>query len=160
MSAVCSSCHKEINDLAITCPQCGAQQPNPYSVGAASLSVSPPDTKNSFFDWYLDPLKQYAVFSGRTSRKEYWMFFLLNLIIAFAIGVVAKFIHAPWISSLYSLALLIPGFSVAVRRMHDTDRSGWWLIVPIVGLVFACLPGQTHSNRFGPSRTALGSMVG
>ncbi len=105
--------------------------------------------------WYLEVLKKYAVFSGRAQRKEYWMFFLFNIIIAVALGVVIGFVQAALhmdlssISLIYSLAILIPSIAVGVRRMHDTDRSGWWLIVPIAGFVFLFFNGHRNGNQYG-----------
>lgn len=106
--------------------------------------------------WYLAVLKKYATFSGRARRKEYWMFYLTNLIVALAIGFIFGFIegmtgnHAVGeLAQLYSLAVLVPTIAVGVRRMHDVDRSGWWVIVPIANLVFACTAGTRGENRFG-----------
>lgn len=104
-------------------------------------------------NWYLDVLKKYAEFNGRARRKEYWMFFLFNLIISFVIGFVCGLIlgeKGRIVANIYSLAVLLPSIAVGVRRMHDTDHSGWWIIVPIVNLVFACIEGTPGPNRFGP----------
>nr|WP_315198336.1 DUF805 domain-containing protein [uncultured Aquabacterium sp.] len=101
-------------------------------------------------------IERAAVFSGRASRQAYWMFFLFALltsfVIGFATGVVQAITHADlmFIPNLYALALLIPSISIGVRRMHDSDRSGWWLIVPFVGLVFLFVAGTPGANRFGP----------
>lgn len=106
--------------------------------------------------WYIDAFKKYAVFSGRASRQAYWMFFLFAFLTALVIGFVAGLLQAIthtnllFVPNLYSLALLIPSISIGVRRMHDSDRSGWWLIVPIAGLVFLFSPSTPGSNRFGP----------
>jgi len=102
-------------------------------------------------NWYLEVLKKYAVFQGRARRKEYWMFFLFNFIIGFVLGFISGMLRAPVLYYLYALAVLIPGIAVGVRRMHDTDHSGWWLLFPFVNLVFACMDGTPGPNRFGPS---------
>ena len=100
--------------------------------------------------WYIAVLKKYAVFSGRARRKEYWTFILFNLLVAFVLGFVEGLAGGPGIlASLYSLAVLIPSIAVGVRRMHDTDHSGWWLLLPIVNLVFAVTEGTRGDNRFG-----------
>lgn len=107
--------------------------------------------------WYLEVLKKYTVFSGRARRKEYWMFILINLIIALVLGFIEGLAGGPGIiGGLYSLAVLIPGLAVSVRRLHDTDRSGWWLLisfVPLIGfavfLVFMVQEGQTKENKYG-----------
>ncbi|MBN3787541.1 DUF805 domain-containing protein [Burkholderia sp. Ac-20353] len=116
--------------------------------------------------WYLKVLKNYAVFSGRARRKEYWMFLLVNTIVAFLIGLIFGVIgvligdkaFANW-AQLYSLAILIPSIAVGVRRMHDTDHSGWWLLCPIVNLVYLCIRGTSGNNRFGddPKAEVAGS---
>jgi len=93
-------------------------------------------------NYYLDVLKKYAVFSGRARRKEYWFFVLFN-VIASILLLVADIIVGTYdpktqsgvISSLYSLAVLLPSLAVTVRRLHDTDRSGWWVLLPGIGLV-------------------------
>ena len=106
-------------------------------------------------NWYLDVLKKYAVFSGRARRKEYWMFFLFNVIAAFVIGFIAGVLGLAndgggnILSSLYSLAVLLPSLGVAIRRMHDTNHSGWWLLVPIVNLVFTLTEGTKGDNKYG-----------
>ncbi len=100
-------------------------------------------------NWYVEVLKKYAVFDGRARRREYWMFFLLNILISFAIGLVAGLTRIGELSVLYSLSVLIPGIAVSVRRMHDTDHSGWWVLVPIVNFVFAVTEGSQGENRFG-----------
>lgn len=108
-------------------------------------------------DWYLTVLKNYAVFSGRARRKEYWMFFLINFLITFAISYIEVILRHPGLmSGLYSLAVLIPSLAVAVRRLHDTGRSGWWLLIgliPAIGfivlLVFFVLDSNAENNEFG-----------
>lgn len=106
-------------------------------------------------EWYISVLKNYAKFDGRASRKEYWMFFLFNFLISFLLGFVCGFISAgtgaqlSFVPTIYTLAILVPSFAVAIRRMHDTDHSGWWCIVPIVNFVFAVTAGTKGENRFG-----------
>ena len=104
-------------------------------------------------EWYLGVLKKYAEFSGRARRKEYWMFVLFNMIICFALGVISGLAGSRsgngLLVNVYQLAVLLPSIAVGVRRMHDTDHSGWWIIVPIVNLVFACTEGTSGENRFG-----------
>ncbi len=122
-------------------------------------------------EWMILPLKRYADFSGRSRRKEYWMFtlFLFLLIIPFVavmlatadpagdgeistLGTVALLIFG-----LFCLAIIIPSIAVQVRRFHDQDKSGWFVLmnfIPYVGslivFVFMCLEGTKGENRFGP----------
>ncbi len=108
-------------------------------------------------NYYLDVLKNYATFSGRARRKEYWMFTLFNGIISLVLsilGAVVPMLYA--LSIIYSLAVFIPSLAVCVRRLHDVDKSGWWFLiifVPIVGgillLVWDCTEGTRGSNQFG-----------
>jgi len=117
-------------------------------------------TEEDGMNWYLQVLKKYAVFSGRARRKEYWMFFLFNIIIAVALGLVEGFVgiapesNESVLATVYQLAILLPSIAVGVRRMHDTDHSGWWLLFPIVNLVLAVREGQRSENRFGPDPKA------
>ena len=105
-------------------------------------------------NWYVAVLKKYAVFSGRARRKEYWMFILFNIIIAVAVGFVGGIIKLPIIGSLYGLAVIVPAVAAGIRRMHDTDRSGWWLLLPFVNLFFAVQEGTRGVNSFGPDPKA------
>ena len=95
-------------------------------------------------NWYLEVLKKYAVFDGRARRKEYWMFFLINFIIAVVLGLIETIV-----GTIYELVVLIPSIAVGVRRMHDTDRSGWWLLLPLVNLVFLAQEGHPGDNQYG-----------
>ena len=105
--------------------------------------------------WYLAVLKKYAVFSGRARRNEYWMLVLFNCIIGFVLVFIESIVGSPAIiADIYSLAVFIPGIAVGVRRMHDTDHSGWWLLFPLVNLVFVCIEGTRGNNRFGPDPKA------
>ncbi|NLC70306.1 MAG: DUF805 domain-containing protein [Desulfuromonadaceae bacterium] len=109
--------------------------------------------------WYLEVMKKYAVFSGRARRTEYWMFFLINLLIAIGISLVEGILGSPGVvGSLYSLAVVIPGIAVSMRRLHDTGRSGWWLLIgliPLLGaivlLVFMVQEGNPGPNQYGAS---------
>ena len=99
---------------------------------------------------YLEVLKKYTLFTGRARRREYWMFFLFSFIIAFVLGFVEGLVHGPGIiASIFYLAILLPSIAVGIRRMHDTDHSGWWLLVPVVNLIFAVTEGTRGDNRFG-----------
>jgi len=141
----CRGCAKEIHSTALACPQCGAPQASQSSSIAASAPV---ESGN----WYFEVLKKYAVFKGRARRKEYWMFFLINILISVAIGVVDGVLGSSGVFyNLYSLAIFIPSIAVAVRRMHDTDRSGWWILLPIVNIIFLAQDSQPGENRFGPN---------
>jgi uncharacterized membrane protein YhaH (DUF805 family) len=110
-------------------------------------------------NWYLEVLKKYAVFSGRARRTEYWMFVLINVIVAIVLAVIDAVLGTHGVlGGIYSLAVLIPGIAVTVRRLHDTDRTGWWVLialVPVIGvivlLVFLLQDSQPGANQFGPN---------
>ncbi|EPX1268606.1 DUF805 domain-containing protein [Escherichia coli] len=108
--------------------------------------------------WYLSVLKNYVGFSGRARRKEYWMFTLINAIVGAIINVIQLILglELPYLSMLYLLATFLPVLALAIRRLHDTDRSGGWALlffVPFIGwlvlLVFFCTEGTSGSNRYG-----------
>ncbi|NUU68012.1 DUF805 domain-containing protein [Enterobacteriaceae bacterium BIT-l23] len=116
-------------------------------------------------EWYLKVLRNYVGFKGRARRKEYWMFVLINIVIAIALSILDRMLgwefgenkESGVLASLYSLFVLLPSLAVLCRRLHDTDRSGWWILlglIPIIGtlvlLVFCCLRGTPGANRFGP----------
>jgi len=108
-------------------------------------------------NWFVAVLKKYAVFSGRARRKEYWMFTLIYILIAVVVGLLDGMLGSAGIlGGVLGLALLVPSIAVTVRRLHDTDRSGWWVLiafVPFVGwlvlLVFMVLAGTPGSNQYG-----------
>ncbi len=108
-------------------------------------------------DWYLAVLKQYAVFSGRARRKEYWMFFLINFAISIAISIIEGMVlGTTFIGLIYALAVFLPGLAVTIRRLHDTNRSGWWFLIafiPFIGaivlFVFLATEGTSGENQFG-----------
>lgn len=115
-------------------------------------------------EWMTLPLKRYADFQGRSRRKEYWMFTLFIFIVAVVLGIVEGIlglsgmvggVYGP-ITTLFLLAIIIPSLAVQVRRFHDQDKSGWFVLIgliPLLGglvvLVFMCLEGTPGPNRFG-----------
>jgi len=115
-------------------------------------------------DWYVEVLKKYVEFNGRARRKEYWMFFLINFVIALALGVVDAVLGFGLLGGLYALAVLLPSLAVTVRRLHDTGRTGWWILIgliPLIGiiviLIFMVLEGQPGDNAYGPDPKAAGA---
>ena len=123
-------------------------------------------------EWMLMPLKRYADFQGRSRRKEYWMFFLFIILCAIVIGIIEGILglnemvgglYGP-LSLLFILAIFLPSLAVQVRRFHDQDKSGWFVLlgfIPLVGgiivLVFMCLEGTRGPNRFGPDPKGEGN---
>ena len=100
--------------------------------------------------YFLDAIKnKYALFTGRARRAEYWQFFLINVIISFVLGFLAGMIKMPWLATIYSLAVLVPGIAVAIRRMHDVGKSGWFVLIPIYNIILAATEGQRGPNEYG-----------
>ena len=107
------------------------------------------------WNWYLEVLKKYAVFEGRAGREEFWMFSLINLLISIGLHFISGVL-----GGIYNLAVLLPSLGVGARRLHDTGRSGWWLLlllVPVIGIivliVFWVQESRAGSNEHGPSPT-------
>jgi uncharacterized membrane protein YhaH (DUF805 family) len=116
--------------------------------------------------WYVDVLRKYATFDGRSRRTEFWMFVLINAIIQAILNGLQRAADS-WvlwlISGLYGLFVLIPGIAVTVRRLHDSNHRGWWWwlwIIPVIGwiwlLVLLCLDSTPGPNRFGPNPKGVG----
>jgi len=111
-------------------------------------------------NWYLKVLKQYADFNGRARRKEYWMFFLFNMLIFYGITILAGVLKAPslaYVSMIYSLGVLIPGIAVAIRRMHDVDKSGWYILIPFYNLYLAVTDSTPGPNEYGDNPKDVGN---
>jgi len=106
-------------------------------------------------NYYLKVLQNYATFSGRARRSEYWYFILFNTLIALAFGFVCGLMQVPQLANIYSLAMLIPTIAVGVRRMHDVGKSGWFLLIPIYNLILACTEGEQHENQYGEDPKAI-----
>jgi uncharacterized membrane protein YhaH (DUF805 family) len=107
--------------------------------------------------WYMQALKKYAVTQGRARRQEYWTFSLYNFLIIVGLVIleivlgIASDSDQSVLANLYNLAVLCPSLAVGIRRMHDGGHSGWWLLVPIVNLIFALQDSQPGPNRYGPN---------
>lgn len=122
----------------------------------------------SFPEAVRSALRQYATFTGRARRAEYWWFVLFTVLVSFvaalvdaSLGTVDAATSLGVVGTLASLALLLPSLAVTVRRLHDSDRSGWWVLsflIPLAGLVlwlvFMLADSNSHANRFGPSPKA------
>ncbi|HAT72038.1 MAG TPA: DUF805 domain-containing protein [Elusimicrobia bacterium] len=92
-------------------------------------------------NYYLDAIKKYAVFSGRASVPEFWQFVLLNVLVNAALYILEKHIlgiQTRYFSALYNMFVFLPSLAVTVRRLHDTGRSGWWILIsgiPVLGAI-------------------------
>ncbi len=124
-------------------------------------------------EYYIEAFRRYFEFHGRSSRSEYWYFALFNIMIMIALGVMSSIIEEYFnlhsfflINSVYFLAILIPSLAVAVRRMHDIGKSGWWLLVyfiPLVGgislLVLLVIDSEYGRNKYGENPKGIGNYI-
>lgn len=117
---------------------------------------------------FMAVIKNYAGFSGRAGRREYWMFYLVYLVIYVALAIASAVLPGTLGSAfgilvlVFAVGLLVPSIAVGIRRLHDSDRSGWWLLIvliPVIGifwlLYLMIIEGTPESNRFGSSPVAL-----
>jgi len=123
--------------------------------------------------WYLSVLRRYVDFNGRAGRSEYWWFALCNFLVLIALEIIAKIGDSMGLgilalpAGLYALAVLLPHLSVGARRLHDTGRSAWWLLlllVPVIGalviLIFLILDSTPGDNQYGPHPSSAPMMAG
>jgi uncharacterized membrane protein YhaH (DUF805 family) len=105
-------------------------------------------------NWYIEAWKRYAQFSGRSSREAFWMFFLVNGLLTLLFVALEISLQMTWkIEAIYSLLIFLPMLSLTVRRLHDSNRSAWWLLVvllPVIGmvvlLVLLAMPSESPIN--------------
>jgi uncharacterized membrane protein YhaH (DUF805 family) len=114
---------------------------------------------------FIDAFRNFANFSGRARRTQYWMFTLFVVMFSIAIAIVEVFLGTMFIGGLFSLAVLVPSISLAARRLHDTGRSGWWqliLLVPLIGfivLIVFLVQDSKEDNEYGPNPKATESVA-
>lgn len=135
----CNSCNQYIDDNDIFCPYCGVAQ----------------NKRNLYFT----VLRKYAVFSGRSSRWEFWFFTLINIAIQYIVSFIFELLKdlelydlariLALIYLLFLLLLIIPSLALAVRRLHDVGKSGWWCLVPFVNLYFYFKDSEPYTNIYG-----------
>jgi len=109
--------------------------------------------------WFIDPIKNhYADFSGRVSRKTYWMFFLTYIILAVVISVIEALMGTNFIGLIFAFALLVPAIAIGARRLHDTGLSGWWQLInfiPLLGAIILIImlvrKSEAADNKYGPN---------
>ncbi len=116
-------------------------------------------------NWYLEVFRKYGVFEGRARRTEYWMFYVFNILISIGLIILDYFSGltkaagglSP-LSTLYAFAIILPGFGVTVRRLHDTGHSGWAILIcmiPVIGaiifLVWLVRDSDPGDNKYGPN---------
>lgn len=111
------------------------------------------------FQYFLLAFKKYAVFKGRSTRSEFWYFYLAYIIIAIILSILSSFAKSlDVLVILFGIVSIIPILAISVRRMHDIGKSGWnylWNLLPIIGniyfIVLLCTKSQEGDNKYGPN---------
>lgn len=108
----------------------------------------------SVLDNYVAVLKKYNDFNGRARRSEYWYFFLVNVLVTQGLNFINILIFngsglVGGLLMLLNLAILVPSVAVAIRRMHDVGKSGWYALIPVYNLILACTEGSKGRNEYG-----------
>ncbi|WP_020597257.1 DUF805 domain-containing protein [Spirosoma panaciterrae] len=135
--------------------------PTPYPNPNPNQSYSPPYPSYQLqptppaYEWYFMAWQKYAQFTGRARRSEYWYFTLFHFIILIIASVIDEMKNSGsegygLLTSLYYFATIVPYLAVAVRRIHDTGQSGWFILVPVYNLILLCTEGNRGPNQYGP----------
>jgi uncharacterized membrane protein YhaH (DUF805 family) len=113
------------------------------------------------FNHYIDAFKKYAIFSGRSTRSEFWYFVLANFLIQLIIGIIEAVIGgltgAPstgkvgLMGTIYSFLVLVPSIAIAARRLHDAGLTGWFMLIPIYNIFLYCRESDPGDNQYGPN---------
>jgi uncharacterized membrane protein YhaH (DUF805 family) len=158
----CEQCGAGMNNEARICAKCGAEtavkveEQNPYAPPQYSAIGRTEKRRDSLWSYFTGAFKKYAVFKGRARRAEYWGFTLFWSIIYIVLSVfdVVFDLYLPGetgiLSTLWTLVTLLPDLSLTARRMHDNDKSGWFMLIPIYGFILCFTRGTIGPNRFGP----------
>lgn len=155
----CIKCGNEINPNSKFCRHCGEKnrftETPQKNISEENDQTEAIETKYKRTNYYTMAFKKFGVFEGRSSRKEYWMFCLWNIIIVIILGILEIIFGIDSESdegilvSIYQLIILIPSLSLAVRRMHDVNKSGWFIFVPIYNLILFLRQGDSINNDYG-----------
>ena len=154
---ICTNCGHELNEGLKFCTKCGARQ---YQYRVVK--------KNGPMFYVAEVFRKYVVFKGRARRAEYWWFVLFIIIFLVVLRILNEIVIGYMvrigitidiivmtsniigvITNILFLGTLLPGISVGVRRMHDCNKSGWFLLIPIYNLILCCNIGTYGSNRYG-----------
>ncbi|MCH7959912.1 MAG: DUF805 domain-containing protein [Candidatus Hydrogenedentes bacterium] len=154
----CPYCAEEVKFAAIKCKHCGERLDGGKPSAEKDPGYSVQKQEKVKF-WYFEVLKKYAVFSGRARRKEFWMFRLFDAIIytvlyvgeALATDFSRGSYYGGILTGVYSLAVLLPNLAVGVRRLHDTGRSGWWLVLPSASMIVGLFLFLSLYDEYGQS---------
>lgn len=148
----CWKCGEMMADNAKFCPVCGAPQQQTNTT-AVNLQNPVAKDKVSFVQAVKLFFQNYTNFKGRSRRSEYWWFCLFNMIVSLAFTLIL-----PDLSGLWTVVILVPSLALAVRRLHDIGKSGWWyllMLIPLVGgiilLIWFCRDSDPQPNQWGIS---------
>ena len=94
-------------------------------------------------------LKKYMLFTGRSGRREFWLYFLAYFALSIVFGIIVGILPFLSILGIAFLGILLPTIAVGIRRMHDIDKSGWFMLIPFYNLYLATLEGTKGSNQYG-----------
>ena len=163
----CSKCGKPMEESAQFCPNCGnpvngGAKINDDSIGAkikkffADMQACADDRKGPEPVDFVKAIKLFGLYAlnlkGRSSRSEYWWGCLFSMLASLVLPII------PVVGGLLSLAMVVPSFTLAVRRFHDIGKSGWYYLLgliplagPIILLVFCCTASQPEANKWGPT---------
>jgi uncharacterized membrane protein YhaH (DUF805 family) len=161
--AYCRSCGIELEVGAQFCPSCGT--PVATNLGAAPQQNTAfaqqaiPIEMNLVNAFKRVVLENYANFNGRASKAEYWWYYLAAMLLSMGTAVIDVILGTSFVNPMLSLALMLPGLAVNTRRLHDTNRSGWWILISltIIGIIpliiWLVQVSDSSENRFGPVPT-------
>ena len=125
----------------------------PQGQTGGQFAATGPRHSSQPFEAWLNGWKKWNDFSGRARRAEYWWFAIINTFISIPLQILSSEVSGVFgiLYLIFAVAGIIPGLAVAIRRMHDTGHSGWWIIVPIVNFIFAVSDSHKAPNKYGPS---------
>lgn len=155
--AFCSNCGKPVNENADVCLSCGVAIKNQQMKNSSNAKNA--NCNGNLFQCYFNAIKNYFNFNGRTSRREYWLFVLGNIIISiilgFIINIIGSYSMMVYVSFGYCLFMVFPSLSIVARRLHDINKSGWLQLLSLtcIGvipvLIWLCTAGDAGSNNYG-----------
>jgi uncharacterized membrane protein YhaH (DUF805 family) len=156
----CKNCGEQINDGGKFCTKCGTpvvpqQQTPPQTPQYTSPQPQyqqTAQTNMNAWEYFVSAVKKYVVFKGRARRAEYWWFVLFNALITWGALLIGNYVLGigNGLYVLVMLALVLPGLGVAIRRMHDVGKSGWYYLIPIYNIVLLATEGNAGPNQYGP----------
>lgn len=166
----CKFCGKQIDDDVTFCPGCGKKVKDDVGSSSAEQQTTQEQTaqqqttqQNSNntdqgqakpitgIGWFVEGIKNYVKFDGRATLKEFWMYYLFYFIFYIAVVALDSILLGgkQVFSSLYLIGTFLPTIAVFIRRLHDTNRSGWWYLLPIANIIFAATKGDEGPNKYG-----------